>query len=214
MQQRLNEACSEYHAANDINQRVKTLTSKMKRSFGPEDDDFKICGNDLGDKLEIDPEDSLTRDRIIPQICEESAKELGNFDEDYMSKPVPGDLLLQHAYFRFKVETDVVKSRKETYEKAKNKFQKLQEKISKRKHDKLEIAERVVKQAEDWKDNPASKERHLARRNQLNRRRNNFKRVKAKRDEKGLPEAWVACHVLSTDGPWCFLFLPMLMRNL
>ena len=208
MQQCLNEACSEYHAANDINQRVKTLTSKMKRSFGPEDDDFEICGNDLGDKLEIDPEDSLTRDRIIPQICEESAKELGNFDEDYMSKPVPGDLLLQHAYFTFKVETDVVKSRKETYEKAKNKFQKLQEKISKRKHDKLEIAERVVKQAEDWKDNPALKERHLARRNQLNRRRNNFKRVKAKRDalEKGLPEAWVPCHVLSTDGPWCFLF--------
>ena len=211
LQERLNKACSEYHTANDINERARSLTSKMKKSFGAEDD-FQICGNDLADRLEIDPGDSFTRERIIPQICEEAAKELDNFDEEYMSKSLPGDLLLQHAYFRFKVETDVMKSRKEIYDKVKTQFQNLQEKTSKRKLDKLEIAERVVKREEALQANPSLRERKLARRNQLNRRRHNVKRVKAERDkiEKGLPEAWISCHVLkhldvstkllSTDG--------------
>ena len=186
----MNKACSEYHTANDINERARSLTSKMKKSFGAEDD-FQICGNDLADRLEIDPGDSFTRERIIPQICEEAAKELDNFDEEYMSKSLPGDLLLQHAYFRFKVETDVMKSRKEIYDKVKTQFQNLQEKTSKRKLDKLEIAERVVKREEALQANPSLRERKLARRNQLNRRRHNVKRVKAERDkiEKGLPEA-------------------------
>lgn len=195
--EKLNNACA---SSNDLNEKVISLQA-LAKAIGTSDhvmQDAEISASEMMKSIGYQDTGNMFLDQeaipaIVTNSVDDSVDETGRpLEGDVWMRPLPAQTLLRHTYFYLKEVQDRYKKAKAEYTKQQDKYSKMKAKAEHFENRKKRRVEKGLAKVEASRQ-PQTRERFLARRNQINRHRKGHKKVKKPRAENGLPEAH--CHV-------------------
>lgn len=188
LQVQLNNACTDFHSLDQELVKLRALSQRLSMCKQA-NENAMTTGSDLFADLVIDPEDVYLNQTAIPTIVTNTAMEvLGRCDGSDSDQPFPTQSFVMQTFFLLKEKTDARNKSKEKYEKIQGKYARTKDHAEKQQSKKRRWAEIGIEKEAKARCQEV-KEKHLARRNQINRVRKNCKKIKKVRPEEALSEA-------------------------